>query len=105
MFSDGDVHVGKRSGVCMKDDFKLHLNQKRPDVHKIVLSLKLRSPPRKKCQFRGLSTDLYSFPTFWGLFGGGVNQLLFFADKNFVDTQTFLTDRHTHCKALKRYNS
>ena len=44
---------------------------KRPDVHKIALSIKSRCPPpRKKCQFWGFSTDLSCFPHF-GLFGGG----------------------------------
>ena len=48
------------------------LIQKRPDVHKIGLSIKLRFlPPRKKCQFRGFSTDLYSFSSFWAIFWGG----------------------------------
>ena len=54
------------------------ITQKRPDVHNIVLSIKLRFPPtQKKYQFRGLSTDLYSFSSFWALFGeGGSNQIL-----------------------------
>ena len=44
--------------------------QKRPDVHKIALSIKLRSPhPGKKCQlWRFSSTDLYSFSSVWALF-------------------------------------
>ena len=54
------------------------INQKRPDVHKIVLSIKLRSPPRKVCQFWGFYTDFYSFSSFWAqkFGGGGVNQIL-----------------------------
>ena len=36
-------------------------------VHKIAFP----SPPRKKCQFRGIYTDLYSFSSFWTLFRGG----------------------------------
>ena len=64
------------SGFSRKSTF-----QKHPDVHKIVLSIKSRSPPppgRKKCRFWGFFTDLYSFSSFWALFGGGggVNQIL-----------------------------
>ena len=64
--------------------------QKRPDVHKIVLSIKLRSPPppRKSVNFEDSLLICTVFPHF-GPFsrrGGKPN----FADKNFMDTQTFL---------------
>ena len=64
--------------------------QKRPDVHNIALAIKLRSPPPpKKCQFWGFSTDEQCFlilgPSREG--GGKPNS----ADKNFMDTQTFLS--------------
>ena len=47
--------------------------QKYPDVHKIVLSIKLRPHPPKKRQFWGFSTDLHSFPYFgpFSVGGGG----------------------------------
>ena len=62
-------------------EFARATNQKRPDVHKIVLSIKSRfPPPRKKCQFWGFYADLYSFSSFWALFGGGG------VKPNFADT-------------------
>ena len=47
-------------------------------------------PPRKKCQFSGFSTDLYRFFLILGPFRGGGGLKPNFADKNFMDTQTFL---------------
>ena len=66
-------------------------NQKRPDVHKIVLSIKLRFPPLKKCQLWGFSNDLYSFSSFWALSayrGGGKTKLCrqeFYGHPDFSD--------------------
>ena len=50
----------------------INKDQKRPDVYKIVLStIAFPPPPPEKVSFRGFSTDLYSFSSFWALFGGG----------------------------------
>ena len=65
--------------------------QKRPDVHKIVLSIKSHSPPGKSVNFEDsplICTVFPHFGHFWGGGGGGVKPN--FADKNFMDTQTFL---------------
>ena len=63
--------------------------QKRPDVHKIILSIKLRSPPPgTKCQFWGFSTDLYGLSSVWAFLGGG-GQIQILRTRIFVDTQTF----------------
>ena len=62
----------------------------RPDVHKIVLSIRLRSPPPgKSVKFEHVLLICTVFPHF-GPFsqGGGVKPN--FADKNFMHTQTFL---------------
>ena len=58
-------------------------------VHKIAFP---PPPPPKKCQFWEFSTDLYNFSIFWTLLGGGEPN---FADKNLMDTQTFLTEALT----------
>ena len=47
--------------------------QKRPDVHKICLSIELHSP-RKSVNFEDFLLILYSFFSFWALFGGGGNK-------------------------------
>ena len=64
--------------------------RKRPDVHKIVLSIKLRSPPprAKSVNFEDFLVICAVFPHFGRFWGGGVKPN--FADKNFMDTQTFL---------------
>ena len=78
--SDGKPCAVPRSRMLWDEDSHRQAawNQKRPDVHKIVLSIQLRSPPQKKCEFWGFSTDLNSFSSFWALFrgGGGKNQIL-----------------------------
>ena len=63
----------------------LDTGQKRPDVHKIVLSIKSR-PPQKKCQFWGFYTDLYSFSSFLGPFRGG-------GETKFLQTKILWTPR------------
>ena len=66
------------------------LFQKRPDVHKIVLSIKLLPPPpRESVNFEDCSLICTVFPHFGPFWGGGVKPN--FADRNFTDTQTFLT--------------
>ena len=63
--------------------------QKRPDVHKIVLSIKLRfPPPPKKVSILRIFYSFVQFFLILGLFGGEVKPT--FADKNFMDTQTLL---------------
>ena len=57
----------------------VHDTQKRPDVHKLVLSVKLRPPPQEKVSILRI---------FYWFVAGGVKPN--FADKDFVDTQTFL---------------
>ena len=67
-------------------------SQKRPDVHKIVLSIKLRfPPPGKSVNFEDFLLICAFFPHFGPSFfwGGGVVKPNF-ADKNFMNTQTFL---------------
>ena len=74
-----------------------NMMQKRPDVHKIVLSTKSRSPPPgKSVKFEDLLLICTVFPHFGG-FSGGVEPN--FADKNFTDTQTFLNDAGLVLKA------
>ena len=49
---------------------------------------------------------MYSFSSFWALFGrGGGGVKPNFADKNFMDTQTFLTYGHGHLKIPFRVGS
>ena len=67
--------------------------QKHPDVHKIVLSIKLRSPPPP-----GKSVNLVDFllictvfPHFGPFLEGGGGKPNF-ADKNFMDTQPDFSD-------------
>ena len=64
--------------------------QKRPDVHKIFLSIKLHPlpPPRKSVNFEDFILICTLFPHFGPFSGGGGKPN--FADKNFMDTQTFL---------------
>ena len=67
-----------------------------PNLHKIVLSIKLRfppPPPRKSVNFEEFLLICTVFPHFGLLFGGGgggYGAKPNFADKNFMDTQTFL---------------
>ena len=62
-------------------------SQKLPDVHKIVLSIKLRSPPGKSVNFEDSLLICTVFPHFGPFFGGWKPN---FADKNYMETQTFL---------------
>ena len=63
--------------------------QKRPDVHKIVLSIKSRfPPPGKSVNFEDFILICTVFPYFGRFSGRGGKPN--FADKNFMDTQTFL---------------
>ena len=65
-------------------------HQKRPDVHEIVLSIKSRFPcPRKSVNFEDFILISTVFPYF-GPFSGGGGGKPTFADKNFIDPQTFL---------------
>ena len=75
----------------------IFITQKCPDVHNIVLSIKLRSPLKKKSI---TFEDLPNFPLICTVFlilgpfrlgrgGGGKPN---FADKNFMGTQTFLNN-------------
>ena len=45
--------------------------QKRPDVHKIVLSIKLSPPPPEKVSILRIFYICTVFSSFWALFGGG----------------------------------
>ena len=66
-----------------------HVSQKRPDVHEIVLSIKLRfPPPGKSVKFEDFLLICTVFPHFGPFFWGGGEPN--FADKTFMDTQTFL---------------
>ena len=64
--------------------------QKCPDVHKIVLSIKLPSPPWKCVNFEDFVLICTVFPHLGPFLGGGGGVKPNFADKNFMDTQTFL---------------
>ena len=65
-------------------------NQKRADIHKIVLSRKLCFPPHgESVNLEDFLLICAVFPHFLALFGGGGVKPNF-ADKNFMDTQTFL---------------
>ena len=94
----GALHATPRHGLKPQEqghfgaDYRAGLFQKRPDVQKIVLSIKSRPPPppRKSVSFEGFALICTVFPHF-GPFPGGVGKQPNFADKNFVDTQTFLT--------------
>ena len=71
-----------------------NFSQKRPDVCKIVLSIKLRFPPTpppagKSVNFEDFLLICTVFPHF-GPFWGGVKPN--FADKNFMDTQSELVE-------------
>ena len=55
-------------------------NQKRPDVHKIVLSIKLRFPPPRKASILRIFYWFVQFSSCWALFWGGGEHN--FADKN-----------------------
>ena len=70
--------------------FQHKLFQKRPDVHKTVLSVKLRSPRPKSVNFEDFLLICTVFSAFWALLGGWGGVKPNFADKNFMDTQTFL---------------
>ena len=61
------------------------------DVHKIALSIKLRSPPPpgKSVSLQDFLLICTVFPSF-GPFSGGGGVKPNFADKDFMDTQTFL---------------
>ena len=65
--------------------------QKRRDVHRIVWSIKSRFPlpPGLSASFEGFLLICTVFPHF-GPFSGRVGVKPNFADKNFMDTQTFL---------------
>ena len=76
-----------KTNTCLDSGRKT--SQKRPDVHKFVLSIKLRPPPGKLSILRILCWFV-QFSSFWALFGGGGGGKPNFVDKNFMDTQTFL---------------
>ena len=65
------------------------LIQKRPDVHKIVLSIKLPSPPpQKKCHFEGFLLICTVFPDFGPFQGGGLTKFCgqeFYGHPDFSD--------------------
>ena len=72
---------------------ELPASQKRPDVHKIVLSIKIAfpppPPPEKVSIFEDFLLICTVFPRF-GPFSKGKGVKPNFAHKNFMDTQTFL---------------
>ena len=86
-----EVSILSKSSLAITDFHakKTDYFQKRPDVHKIVLSMKLRPPPppRKSVNFEDVLLICTVFLILDPFRGGGGKPN--FADKNFMGTQTF----------------